>query len=80
MKITADMFKLLCIASQIDTSFMSLIINMGKKSEPKDEHFMSSYSQFYRLQPKCCEEKLDRQSLQRLSFGELLLDVGFIHD
>lgn len=79
MKITIDMFRLLCISSQIDSSFIALIISMGKKSEPRDEHFMSSYSHIYGLQPKHCKEKVDGKSLERLSFGELPLDFGFVH-
>jgi hypothetical protein len=75
MKITVEMFKLLCIVSRIDVPFMILIAGMGKKSEPKDEHFMSSYSQFYGLPVEWRGKSVQYQPLQRLSFSEILLVI-----
>ena len=44
LKITLDMFKLLCGFSQVNPRFLSLIEGMGFKSGPDDEHFMSCYN------------------------------------
>ncbi|KAF2259194.1 hypothetical protein CC78DRAFT_82270 [Lojkania enalia] len=45
MKITLGMFQLLCTNSQVTPRFLSLVEGMRKKNFPKDEHFMSCYTQ-----------------------------------
>ncbi|GAB1317157.1 hypothetical protein MFIFM68171_07367 [Madurella fahalii] len=47
MKITLDMFKILCSKSGVDPSFATCIMGMGRKRSPNDEHFINSYSQIY---------------------------------
>ena len=44
MKISLDMFQLLCTHVQVIPRFLSLIEGMRKKHFPKDEHFMSCYT------------------------------------
>jgi hypothetical protein len=71
MKITIEMFKLLCVASQMDASFMALVLSMGKKSQPQDEHFMGSYARFYNInQPKVFPVK-GGQAVKSLVLGKL---------
>lgn len=43
MKITFDMFRLLCAFSCAPPRFLDLIRGMGYKSSPQDEHFMGCY-------------------------------------
>jgi hypothetical protein len=43
MKITFDMFRMLCVSSCVTPQFLDLIRGMGYKSGPADEHFMSCY-------------------------------------
>jgi len=62
LKITVDMFKLLCDASGIDCSFATFILGMGKKLQPKDEHYMNSYTKFYRLRHDSSGERLQGES------------------
>jgi len=69
LKITVDMFKLLCDASGIDCSFATFILGMGKKLQPKDEHYMNSYTKFYRLRHDSSGERLQGES-----FSEELAD------
>ncbi|PCH07913.1 Hypothetical protein PENO1_009160 [Penicillium occitanis (nom. inval.)] len=70
MKITIEMFKLLCVASQMDASFMALVLSMGKKSQPQDEHFMGSYARFYNInQPKVFPVKEGGQAVKSLVLG-----------
>lgn len=72
MKITIEMFKLLSVASQMDASFMALVLSMGKKSQPQDEHFVGSYARFYNInQPKVFPVKEGGQAVKSLVFGEL---------
>lgn len=43
MKITLDMFRMLCVSSRVTPRYLDLIRGMGYKSGPADEHFMSCY-------------------------------------
>lgn len=43
LKITMDMFKLLCGICQLNPRYLSLVEGMGLKSGLDDEHFMSCY-------------------------------------
>ena len=44
MKLTLDMFKLLCGFYQVNPRFIGLTDGMGYKLGPDDEHFMGCYT------------------------------------
>jgi hypothetical protein len=70
MKITFAMFNLLCRECKIDHSFMNLLMGMGKKIHPKDEHFINCNSQLSGLQSGDRAKETDGPCLDRFSFGE----------
>lgn len=44
MKITLDVFNALSLYYRFHPGFLDLILGMGYKSSPEDEHFMSCYT------------------------------------
>lgn len=64
MKITLDMFKLLCALCQLHPRYLSLIDGMGLKSGLDDEHFMTCYHHL---------EEAGIMAKHNSNFGSLLL-------
>ena len=62
MKTTPDMFRLLSSAVRMDSCFATFLAGMGKRLQPKDEHFMSSYFKFNELHQLSGGERLEWES------------------
>jgi hypothetical protein len=85
MKITFDMFRLLCAFSRMPLRFLDLIRGMGYKSSQRDEHFMSCYCY---LRPGSDQESNTKEAQTQNTesgFGRFLPPVllrtsGLVHD
>jgi len=73
MKITLEMFQVVCAASEATPRLLDLVRDMGRKSKPPAEQFMSCYCTVNSSAGYPDSSSREAARLGRLSFGMLLL-------